>query len=53
MPYEGYGLVRDKNGKPKFDDIDNIHPNFWAMLNKVEREDIIQQRKDKANGSNS
>lgn len=41
-----YGLVRDKNGKPRIDDINNIPEQIWNMLTKEEQEEI------KRNGSN-
>lgn len=50
MPYKGYGLVRDKNGKPRFDDITVIVPAIWEMLTEPEREQIIEDRR---NGNNS
>lgn len=39
-----YGLVRDKNGKPKIDDINNIHPKIWEMLTDIEQEEIKNGR---------
>lgn len=41
---KGYFLVRDKNGKPKFDDIFNIADEFWNDLTKDEQEIILQER---------
>lgn len=38
------GVVRDKNGTPKFDDIHNIHPQQWAMLTPKEKADIDRLR---------
>lgn len=37
-------LVRDKNGKPKFDDINNIPDVFWDLLTEDEKEDIRNDR---------
>lgn len=33
----GYGLVRDKNGRPRIDDVSNLHPALIAMLTDEER----------------
>ncbi len=35
-----YGLVRDKNGKPKFDNIRDIPAQLWNQLTHEERKDI-------------
>ena len=35
-----FGLVRDKNGKPKFDDIYNIPQTIWDMLTPEEKQKI-------------
>lgn len=36
-----YGLVRDKNGKPKIEgDPRNLHPAILAMLTPEEREEL-------------
>lgn len=35
-----YGIVRDKNGKPKVDDPSTLHPAQIAMLTKEEREEL-------------
>lgn len=48
--FECQGLVRDKNGVPRFDDINNIHPMCWAMLSHDEKV-IIKQERDKGNKS--
>lgn len=42
--YICHGLVRDKNGVPRFDDINNIHANCWAMLKSHEKATIQQER---------
>jgi len=42
---KGYFLVRDKDGKPKFDDIFNIADEFWNDLTEQEQQDIIKERK--------
>lgn len=39
-----FGLVRDKEGKPKFDDINNINPVIWSMLSFDEQAEVIKQR---------
>ena len=37
----GFGLVRDKNGKPKFDsDPSGAHPAILAMLTQAERKEF-------------
>lgn len=41
---KGFFLVRDSTGKPKFDDIFNIAPEFWNELTDKEREIIVQER---------
>jgi hypothetical protein len=38
--WTGFGLVRDKNGKPKIDDPTNIPQPIWDMLTEQEQEDI-------------
>lgn len=45
MSHSGFFLVRDKNGKPKFDDINNIPEQFWNALTSDEKADIIEKRK--------
>jgi len=35
--FNGYGLVRDPSGKPKFDDPANIPQQLWDMLSPGER----------------
>jgi len=39
-----YLLVRDRNGKPRFDDPDNIPPELWEMLTDDERKEIEHGR---------
>lgn len=45
---EGYikvfALVRDKHGKPKFKDVNDIPDNYWGMLTKTEKEEINNVR---------
>lgn len=41
---ELFGLVRDRNGRPKFDDIHVIHPNIWAMLTTNEKLEVLIRR---------
>lgn len=36
----GYGLVRDRNGKPRIDDITTLHPGVITMLSPEERTDL-------------
>lgn len=42
-----YALVRDASGKPKFDDINNIPAQFWALLTEQEQAQIIKERSEK------
>lgn len=42
--YEGFGIVRDSNGKPRFDDIHNIHANHMRMLTEDEKSVIKNER---------
>ena len=37
---KGFGLVRDKNGKPKIDDYKNCPKEIKAMLTKKEKEEF-------------
>ena len=37
---KGFGLVRDKNGKPKIDDYKNCPQELKDMLTKQEREEF-------------
>lgn len=41
---KGYGLVRGPDGKPKFDDINNIPEVFWNMLTDAEKQEIEDER---------
>lgn len=41
---KGYILVRDANGKPKIDDLNNIPEPIWNMLTPVEQEEIKNGR---------
>jgi len=41
----GYALVRNPQGKPKFDSINNIHEGYWQMLSPQEKLDIVADRK--------
>jgi len=40
-----FGLVRDKNGNPKIDDIYNIPDPIWDMLTPAEQADIEEKRR--------
>lgn len=42
--FKGYGLVRDENGKPIFDDINHIPDPIWNMLTVKEQEEINSVR---------
>ena len=43
--WEAYGLVRDKNGRPKFDDIEaHIPAPIWDMLTEAEQQEIQNGR---------
>lgn len=46
-----FALVRDKNGKPKFDKTDNIHPELWKLLTDEEKEEIKDGRNPPRNSS--
>ena len=37
---EVYGLVRDKNGKPKIENYEECHESIKALLTKTEREEF-------------
>lgn len=37
-------LVRDRHGKPRFDDINNIPEPIWQMLTPEEQKDIENER---------
>ena len=39
-----YGLVRDEQGRPVFDDASNIPEPIWNMLTEAEQEGIINGR---------
>lgn len=42
---ELFGLVRDKNGKPKFDNSNEHIPEpIWDMLTDTEKQEIIDGR---------
>ena len=43
---KGYMMVRDSNGKPKFDNINNIDQHFWDMLSEDEKLTIQLERKN-------
>lgn len=44
-----FGLIRDKDGKPRIDDINNIAKPIWDMLTDKEQQEI----KDGTNTYNS
>ena len=48
---KGYGLVRDKDGRPKFDDIHNIPTPIWDMLTAAEQQEIENERNSSRNNS--
>jgi hypothetical protein len=35
-----YALVRDAQGRPKFDSIHGIDPRLWAMLTDAEQQEV-------------
>ena len=37
---KGFGLIRDKNGKPKIDDYKNCPQEIKDMLTKTEKEEF-------------
>jgi hypothetical protein len=50
--FKGYGLVRDKNGKPKFDDIMKHIPGpIWDQLTNDERQEIEDGRNTRGRDS--
>ena len=42
--WTGYALVRDKDGRPKFDDLNNIPQQIWDMLTEDEQQEIQNGR---------
>ena len=44
MSYGNYSLVRDKKGNPKFDDWNNIHEGYWALLTEEDKQYILTKR---------
>ena len=38
------GLVRDSNGKPRFDNVEHVHEGLWKMLSEDEKEDVKKCR---------
>ena len=47
---EGYGLVRDCEGKPVIQDIDHIPMPIWNMLTQTEQAEIISVRHSQRSG---
>lgn len=45
MSFSAYALVRDKNGNPRFDSLDNIEEGYWKLLTENEKQSIINYRK--------
>ena len=37
---KGYALIRDKNGRPKIDDINHIPKEIWEILTDEDKEYI-------------
>ena len=50
--WKGYGLVRDKNGRPKFDDTTNIPQQLWDMLTEDEQQEIQDGRNTRNSDTN-
>jgi len=44
MAHQGYFLVRNKEGHPKFDSWNNIPEGYWEMLTESEKQSIINFR---------
>ena len=45
--WRAYGLVRDKNGRPKVNkDINKIPKEIWDMLTPEEQEELLEEHKD-------
>ena len=42
-PTRAYGLVRDKDGRPKFDNVHGIPASLWNMLSAEEQQEIRQR----------
>ena len=40
IKFKAFGLVRDKNGKPKIDDYRNCPEEIKNMLSQTEREEL-------------
>ena len=38
--WRGFGLVRDAQGRPKFDSLQGIPPEIWRMLTADEQEEV-------------
>jgi len=38
--WKAFGLVRDKNGRPKIDNLSKIPKEIWDMLTPEEQEEI-------------
>jgi hypothetical protein len=38
--WRAYGVVRDKDGKPRIDDPNNIPDEMWKMLTPEEQKEI-------------
>ena len=50
---EIFAVVRDKNGRPKFDDLNTIPDAIFDSLTISEQQEVITQIEDKANGINA
>ena len=48
---KAFALVRDKNGKPRIDDIHDIPGAIWEMLTKVEQQEIRDGRNSSRDNS--
>jgi hypothetical protein len=39
---KAHALVKDKDGKPKIDNIKGIPPQIWEMLTEQEQKEVIK-----------
>jgi hypothetical protein len=42
--WKAFALIRDKDGKPKIDDKNNIPEQIWNMLTETEKQEIKEWR---------
>lgn len=49
--FKAFGLVRDKDGRPKIDDIHNIPDPIWDMLTEAEQQEIENVRNSRSSNT--